>query len=137
MWLTKNYEIETSASTYAKGNFNPKKQMDLIVSSDQISDCIDCHYIIDGRGEAGHEKGHIESAINIPFRSLLSEDGLFKDQKSLSSLFDEKIPDWKTRPIVSSCGSGYAGAVVAFALRTLGVTSPLYDDSYSVYCKLS
>ena len=76
----------------------------------------------------GPRKGHIESAINIPFRSLLaSETAQFKDADSISNA----LADLLSKPrVITYCGGAIAATVDAFALKLLGHENvAVYDGS--------
>jgi thiosulfate/3-mercaptopyruvate sulfurtransferase len=80
--------------------------------------------------EAGYgpRKGHIENAINVPFRSLLeSETAQFKDADSMSYA----LADLLSKPkVITYCGGAIAATVDAFALKLLGYENvAVYDGS--------
>jgi thiosulfate/3-mercaptopyruvate sulfurtransferase len=80
--------------------------------------------------EAGYgpRKGHIENAINVPFRSLLeSETAQFKNADSMSYALAELLSKPK---VITYCGGAIAATVDAFALKLLGYENvAVYDGS--------
>jgi thiosulfate/3-mercaptopyruvate sulfurtransferase len=80
---------------------------------------------------AGLRAGHIPSARNVPFASLLNADGTMKDAAELRQIFKAAKVD-PDRPVVASCGSGVTAGVIALALAILGrPDAAVYDGSWS------
>ncbi|KAI2831996.1 hypothetical protein CBS63078_2300 [Aspergillus niger] len=76
--------------------------------------------------------GHMPSAINVPFDSVLGLDKTFLPPAELRDQFVK----WRVRedvPAVLTCNSGVTAAVVDLALRVAGlnVKTSLYDGSWS------
>jgi thiosulfate/3-mercaptopyruvate sulfurtransferase len=76
----------------------------------------------------GPRNGHIDGALNIPFRRLIrSETALFKDADSLSA---ELGPLLNETRVITYCGAAIAATVDAFALKLLGHEDvKVYDGS--------
>src|SRR5262245_6728971 len=80
---------------------------------------------------AGLRSGHIPSARNLPFASLLNADGTLKAASELRQIFAAAKVD-ADRPVVASCGSGVTAGVIALALAVLGrPDAAVYDGSWS------
>jgi len=80
---------------------------------------------------AGLRAGHIPSARNVPFASLLNADGTMKAAAELRQIFKAAKVD-PDRPVVASCGSGVTAGVIALALAILGrPDAAVYDGSWS------
>jgi thiosulfate/3-mercaptopyruvate sulfurtransferase len=77
----------------------------------------------------GLKSGHMPGSINIPYTELL-QNGRLKSSNQLRELFDQKQIDVH-RPIVTSCGSGVTTAVLTFGLASIGISSAIYDGSWS------
>ncbi|KJZ22087.1 3-mercaptopyruvate sulfurtransferase [Tritonibacter mobilis] len=100
------------------------------------------HEIIDARaadrfrGEApeprpGMRAGHIPGSKNVPFTTLLNDDGTMKDPDALRSIFESAGVDL-TKPAITSCGSGVTAAVLSLAMERMGKHDhALYDGSWS------
>ena len=79
----------------------------------------------------GLHRGHIPGATNIPYTSLLNSDGTFKSPSQLEDVLDQAGVNM-FRPVITTCGSGVAAAVVSLALEVLGhKRHSLYDGSWS------
>jgi len=79
----------------------------------------------------GLRAGHIPGSRNLPFTSLLNEDGTYRDAGSMRDLFAASgiSPD---APVVTSCGSGVTACVLAVGLHILGNGAvAVYDGSWT------
>lgn len=79
---------------------------------------------------AGLRSGHMPGAINVPFPTVLGEDGRMLDPEALRARFAEAGVAFD-RPIITSCGSGVTAAILTLALARLGEDSALYDGSWA------
>ena len=80
---------------------------------------------------AGLRSGHIPSARNLPFASLLNTDGTLKPASELRQIFAAAKVDPEA-PVVASCGSGVTAGVIALALAVLGrPDAAVYDGSWT------
>ena len=86
------------------------------------------------RGEAPEPRaslrsGHMPGALNVPFNEVVNPDGTLKSVSELNLVFAQVD---RTRPIVTTCGSGVTAAVLALALARLGrLDVAIYDGSWS------
>ena len=78
----------------------------------------------------GLRSGHMPGALNLPFKSVIGEDGVMLRGQALEARFTEAGVDLD-RPILTSCGSGVTAAVLTLALAELGRDSVLYDGSWA------
>ena len=100
------------------------------------------HEIIDARaadrfrGETpeprpGMRAGHIPGSKNVPFTTLLNDNGTMKDVDALRAIFEGAGVDLG-KPAITTCGSGVTAAVLSLAMERLGKTDhALYDGSWS------
>jgi thiosulfate/3-mercaptopyruvate sulfurtransferase len=79
---------------------------------------------------AGLRSGHMPGALNLPFLSVLDEDGRLLERDALRARFAEAGVAFD-RPIITSCGSGVTAAILTLALAELGQDSALYDGSWA------
>ena len=87
------------------------------------------------RGEAaeprpGLRSGHMPGALNVPFKSVLTETGALRRGNELAAVFEDAGVDLD-RPLITTCGSGVTAAVLTLALAELGHASQLYDGSWA------
>ncbi|MFP6807974.1 MAG: rhodanese-like domain-containing protein [Pseudomonadales bacterium] len=80
--------------------------------------------------EAGYgpRKGHIEGAVNVPFRALMdSETAHFKDADAIGDALKELTSQ---ASVITYCGGAIAATVNAFALKLVGYNNvSVYDAS--------
>lgn len=79
---------------------------------------------------AGLRSGHMPGALNLPFLSVIGEDGRLLEPEALRARFTQAGVAFD-RPIITSCGSGVTAAILTLALATLNAPSSLYDGSWA------
>ncbi|MEP5152881.1 3-mercaptopyruvate sulfurtransferase [Planktotalea sp.] len=85
----------------------------------------------DPEPRAGLRAGHIPGAVNVPFKTLLNENGTMKDEAGLKAAFTAGGVDLE-KPVIASCGSGITACVLALALERIGKTDhAVYDGSWT------
>ncbi|MDM7860818.1 sulfurtransferase [Alteromonas sp. ASW11-36] len=75
--------------------------------------------------------GHIPSAHNLPFTTLVDEWGRIKSPDEIKQMFDalQLAPN---QPMVFSCGSGVTACILAIAAESIGIHDwRVYDGSWS------
>jgi thiosulfate/3-mercaptopyruvate sulfurtransferase len=78
--------------------------------------------------------GHIPGAVNVPYRSLLVDDGHFREPVGLRQAFADAGIDVDAidRPVVAYCNGGVSATAVATALEAAGGPRPaVYDGSWN------
>lgn len=79
----------------------------------------------------GLRSGHIPNSKNVPFGTLLNDDGTMKSEADLRAVFNAAGVDLG-KPAITSCGSGVTAAIINLALERLGRDNhALYDGSWS------
>ena len=142
-WSAKSFPTTIEISRAGNGTFTVAEQPNLKVSLEEVRDRADNVCLVDARGPISYggkasdpTTGHIPGAINLPYSWLLdAETNLFKDVKSLETIFDEKLKGMDEANIIASCGSGYAATVFLIALKMIGLDSRLFDGSFSIWKK--
>lgn len=144
MWQKLGLPVESQPGVVAEtGNFESHFRKDMIFSADDVLRAIDDEemQLIDVRSPArfsgteaeprkGLRSGHIPSAINIPFRSVLKESQVV-DLNELCDRFRRLITS-KDQKLVFNCGSGVTSCVVALAAFHCGYENlAVYDGSWS------
>lgn len=140
-WRAEGYP--TTAGKLKPLSQNPYKientYKNIYVSKDDVQQAIEqrTHNIYDARGvarfdgsaqepRAGTRSGHMRSALNIPFTTLLNDDATMKPIEDLKTIFSNT-----DKPIITSCGSGITACILSLALSTLGRESAVYDGSWA------
>ena len=140
-WKSRKLPATREVPKLKKGTFKPKMQDGLTIDLDAFLDSYDKACLIDARGSVAYagnpddpRTGHIPGALSIPFSTVLdAETGLFLDSDHIARLLDEKAPAWRDKPIIASCGSGYAATVILLALSGLDKPASLFDGSFAAW----
>ncbi|WP_298937405.1 rhodanese-like domain-containing protein [uncultured Ruegeria sp.] len=140
-WLASNKSVSTDVIEVASGDFSPQCQGDWRIGLADFVDTHAAHGVIDARGPVSFAgtpgdptTGHIPGALSLPYSDLIDgETSCFLQPSALIEIFDERVPEWRNSPIITSCGSGYAATVTLLALTELGVKAQLFDGSFSVW----
>jgi thiosulfate/3-mercaptopyruvate sulfurtransferase len=78
---------------------------------------------------AGVRGGHMPGAFNVPWRSVVADDGTLKPKEELLAAFTRVDIG---QPIVTTCGSGISAAILMLALEEIGARDvALYDGSWT------
>ncbi len=79
----------------------------------------------------GLRAGHIPGSKNVPYASLLNENGTMKSPEETRRVFEKAGVDL-AKPAITTCGSGVTAAILSLALERLGKTDhSLYDGSWA------
>lgn len=140
-WAALGLPTTTEAFEPAQGSFAPVLQAGLKMDIDAFLAEKDAACVIDARGVANYagkaddpRTGHIPGSINVPFSALLDPDtGVFLPEDALRAVLDDKAPDWQVKPLIASCGSGYAATVLLLALAQINATGTLFDGSFAIW----
>lgn len=86
---------------------------------------------LDPEPRAGLRSGTIPNSTNIPFTSVLTDNGFLKPIPELQQLFQQHNISPQT-PVACTCGSGITACIVALALASIQHPSPVsvYDGSW-------
>jgi len=94
---------------------------------------VDARAAAEYRGEETHARraGHIPGALNVPYKTLIADDGRFLAPELLRERFAECGVDLG-RPIVAYCNGGVSATAVAHAVELAGAPRPrIYDGSWN------
>ncbi len=143
-WLTEGRPTEDMAPVMRDRHITVQRQAHLVKDVTQVAAAakLGDHAIVDARsaprfrGEEpeqrpGLRSGHIPGARNVPFRTLLNDDGTMKPVAALAQVFAAAGVDL-TKPVITSCGSGVTAAILSLALERIGKRDhALYDGSWA------
>ena len=140
-WKNLGMQVSTVSSVPGTGNFVPKYVPGLKLDLEEFLALHDSACVIDARGAANYagnpddpRSGHIPGALNVPFSAMLDPDsGTFLDADTIVKVLDERAPGWASKPLIASCGSGYAATVVLLALAMIDKAGILFDGSFAVW----
>lgn len=138
-WKDRGLTVTTDVPTIKRGKFTPKVNSSAVVTGDFVNANIDKPgiKILDARtanfynGEAGGmpRPGHIPSAGNVPFNSLVDEKGMFKSREAITELLTNAGVKPGDR-VVTYCHIGQQGSFLYLASRYAGHQTSLYDGSF-------
>ena len=75
--------------------------------------------------------GHIPGSRNLPFSELFDDDGQYRDEEAIRSLFDAAGIDTGA-PVTTTCGSGVTACALAVGLALIGNERTIvYDGSWT------
>lgn len=142
-WIAAGYAtVDDIEPPLAGGNFNARVQSDIFVGQTDVwlaaeqknATIIDARSAARFAGEApeprtGLRRGHIPTAINIPFEAVL-EAGSMREPDDLKSIVEPLGA--KTTPLIFYCGSGVTACISAMAAYAMGYRSiQIYDGSWA------
>jgi thiosulfate/3-mercaptopyruvate sulfurtransferase len=79
----------------------------------------------------GLRSGHIPNSKNLPYGTLLNDDGTMKAPAQLQAAFEAAGVDL-SKPAITTCGSGITAAILSLGLERIGHRDhALYDGSWS------
>ena len=140
-WQREGRPLTTAPSAPARARFTPNARPEIRVDIDEVADLTrDEHaLIVDARdaptyrGEVyrGSRAGHIPSAVSIPAKSLVNDDGTWKPLDEQREI----LTDGGVKPgqrVVAYCNGGVTSTSVLFALhRTSHDFFANYDGSWN------
>ena len=143
-WQADGGEIEDMEPIIRDRHMTVRRQNHLVRDVTQVSaaaklrdtEIIDARAAARFRGEVpeprpGLRAGHIPGSRNVPFTSLLNDNGTMKEPGALADIFEAAGVDL-SRPVITTCGSGVTAAVLNLALTRMGKNDhSLYDGSWS------
>lgn len=144
-WISENRTLEDGPPKHrGERHFTARRNVDMVRDRSDIEDIVKSNtaQIVDARasdrfaGSApepreGMRAGHIPGSLNIPYTSLLNEDGTVKAGPQLQAIFDAAGIDF-SKPVVTTCGSGVTAGILALAFAILGhKRTAVYDGSWS------
>lgn len=143
-WRADGYPVEDLPPRPRERHFIARVNRELVRDKENVRTASQTgqEQIIDARGadrfkgeapepREGMRSGHIPGSRNVPFPSLLNEDGTMKSDVETRAAFSEAGLDFD-KPVVTTCGSGVTACILTLALERLGKTDvAVYDGSWS------
>ena len=143
-WTAAGGELEDMAPMARDRHFTPRIQTMLLSDVTRVSQAqkLGDVQVVDARSAArfrgdepeprpGLRAGHMPGAINVPYASLLEEDGRMKPVEELRATLTAAGVDLG-KPVITSCGSGITAAILSLALERVGHRDhSLYDGSWA------
>ncbi len=141
-WKAEQRPVESGAGGAAKGGrftpkLNPARMADAAFIQQQMTANgialldvrPDPEYLgTDGGMQGMHTQGHIAGAQQLPWTTLIGEDGRFLSRDALDAKL-RAAGATAGKPVVSYCMVGMRASVAYFVARYLGYDARLYDGS--------
>ena len=144
-WLAEGRAVTDAPPTIRDRHMIVEKQLDMVKDVTEVAaaaklgdwEIVDARAADRFRGEApeprpGLRMGHIPGSKNLPWTSLLNEDGTMKDARHAARRLFEAAGVDLSKPVISSCGSGVNAAILDLALTVIGhPRHAVYDGSWA------
>lgn len=149
LWEAENRELALTPPAPAPGDFTVSQREQLrvklpdvlqVIEGQQDKALIDIRlpdefsgkiFAPEGFQELAVRAGHIPGAVNIPWKQALNENGTFKSEEELRTLYAAKGIDG-SKPIITCCRIGERASYTWFVLsQILGYDVALYDGSWT------
>jgi thiosulfate/3-mercaptopyruvate sulfurtransferase len=128
-WRALGLPLTSDAPNVAPADFEPQERPELKLDAEQVVAKIDepGWKIVDARDPAqytgevrrGARGGHVPSAVNVPARSLVNDDGTWKTDNELREILGAAGVQPGER-VVAYCNGGVTATAVLFALDRIG-----------------
>lgn len=142
-WVKGGGKLESGVAEFAASNYSAKGPDASCVGITEVQAALSAgSQILDARSRSrfagetpeprpGLRSGHIPGSLNLPYESLMGEDGRMLSGAALQSRFEEAGVDAR-QPVLCSCGSGVSACVLALGLHELGNPAVrVYDGSWT------
>lgn len=143
-WVGSGYPVEAGSATRPPKSFSARFDDSTVQTAQTVLAAAQSGsaQIVDARSAArfaggvaeprpGLRSGHVPTARNVPWRSVVDADGKLKSVDALVETFKAAGVDID-KPIITTCGSGVSAAILILGLESLGKSNiGLYDGSWS------
>jgi thiosulfate/3-mercaptopyruvate sulfurtransferase len=138
-WVAAGNPVTAVVPTVVRGTVTPRLQASLLATVDEVRAArpggnvriIDARApaFYDGPAHGDHKAGHIPGAVNIPFTSVVGDNGLMLSREALAERFRAAGIE-PGQQLIVYCHIGQQGTLVVTAARLLGYNVKLYDGSF-------
>lgn len=138
-WVAAGHPVTSAVPTVTRGTITPRLQSSLLATVDQVRAVqpggtvriIDARApaFYDGPARGDHKAGHVPGAVNIPFTTVVGENGMMLSRDALANLF-RAAGIQPGQSLIVYCHIGQQGTLVLTAARLLGYDVRLYDGSF-------
>jgi thiosulfate/3-mercaptopyruvate sulfurtransferase len=145
-WRTEGRPLEAGERRYPPGRLTPNPRPEFWADKAAVLAAVEDGGVctINALSAAAHSgeapvnygrKGHIAGSRNVPYASLLNEDGTWRSDDALRAQF-EPVGALERRRAICYCGGGISATMAALALTRLGHPAvAVYDGSLSEWSR--
>jgi thiosulfate/3-mercaptopyruvate sulfurtransferase len=140
-WLAAGGEPTRAVPRPRPGDFEPRPQAALVVSTAEVAQRLGSALLLDARARERYRgevepidavAGHIPGAVCVPFAENLAASGRFADRAELEARYRKIVGDTPAEDVVVYCGSGVTACHDILAAQHAGLGFfRLYAGSYS------
>lgn len=139
-WQAAGHEVRTGDETPEPAEFTARRRPELYADLDRVRESLGDDSVVlihsldaatfTGESDDYERPGRIPGAVNVPFLTLMSDDGHAKDPDHVRQDFLETGALDERRTPITYCGGGIAATLDAFQLARLGRHDvAVYDGS--------
>jgi thiosulfate/3-mercaptopyruvate sulfurtransferase len=143
-WKAEGRTVTAEVPAPPRGSFTPRLQTQMVVDADFLKTRLEdpALALIDARDTTFYKgaetrqgrNGHIPGAKNVPFSSVMLDDGKFKDPTTLAAMLaGAGATSGKT--VVTYCHIGQQASLVWFTARMAGFDAKIYDGSFQDWAR--
>ena len=138
-WKELGYEITTEVPEIETASHSVNINSEIMATAEYLEKVKDNKnvVIIDNRERLNYLEQHIPGAINIPYRTLSTEDKILRTKEGMKNLLKNRgIPE--DAEIITYCGSvGTLSGLAYYALKSVGIPNvKLYVHSFKEWKSL-
>jgi thiosulfate/3-mercaptopyruvate sulfurtransferase len=148
-WMRAGLPTTAEVPAVREGRLSPLTYQSSVVSADWVRDNVGKPGVVvvdaratgfyDGAQEGGPQnarrRGHIPGATNIPYLSVLAENGDLLPAPQLTEKFRAAGMNQPGDTVAVYCHIGQQATLVVFAARTLGYSVRLFDGSFEEWAR--
>jgi thiosulfate/3-mercaptopyruvate sulfurtransferase len=145
-WKTEGRALTAEVPSPGRASFTPRLQTQMVVDAEFLKTRLEdpALALIDARDTSFYKgaetrqgrNGHIPGAKNLPFNTVMQDDGKFKDPATLGAMLSNAgAASGKT--VITYCHIGQQASLVWFTARMAGFDAKIYDGSFQDWARRS
>lgn len=130
-WLQMGLETDTSVPDARRTKYAIDVNPEILATVSQLDSRSDSTILLDNRERLNYLEQHIPGAMNIPYRTLASEENILRNPSEMRRIFANRGIDTKSE-VITYCGSvGTLSGLAYYALKSVGIDNvKLYVRSF-------
>lgn len=137
-WRRMGLETDDSTPDRRPATYHPEINPGIMATAGDLEGRSNGTVLLDNRERLNYLEQHIPGAINIPYRTLASENGILRPPSEMRRIFANRGIDGSS-PVITYCGSvGTLSGLAYYALRSIGIDNTrLYVRSFREWKSLN